>query len=78
VNIKYNYMTNNKWNWKKWLNGVIVIPEDTTDIIKYGTALAVALLAKYGYNELGEFELIIIGAVVKAVVDRIHYWWKYE
>lgn len=70
--------TNNKWNWKKWLNGVIVIPEDTTDLIKYATALIVALLAKYGYNELGEFELLIIGAVVKSVVDRVHYWWKYE
>lgn len=71
-------MTNNKWNWKKWLNGVIVIPEDTTDLIKYATALVVALLAKYGYSELGEFEMLIIGAVVKSVVDRIHYWWKYE
>ena len=44
-------MTNNKLNWKKWLNGEIVIPEDTTDIIKYGTALMVALLAKYGYAD---------------------------
>ena len=71
-------MTNNQWNWKKWLNGVIIIPEDTTDIIKYGTALVVALLAKYGYSELGEFEMLIIGAVVKSVVDRVHYWLKYE
>jgi hypothetical protein len=72
------HMTNTQWNWKKWLNGVIVIPEDTTDLIKYGTALVVALLAKYGYGELGEFELMIIAGIVKAVVDRVHYWWKYE
>lgn len=71
-------MTNNKWNWKKWLNGVIIIPEDTTDLIKYGTALVVALLAKYGYNELGELELMMIGVVVKAVIDRLHYFLKYE
>ena len=71
-------MTNNQWNWKKWLNGVIIIPEDTTDLIKYGTALVVALLAKYGYSELGEFEMLLIGGAVKAVVDRLHYWWKYE
>ena len=71
-------MTNNQWNWKKWLNGLVVIPEDTTDLIKYGTALIVALLAKYGYSELGELELLIIGDVVKSVVDRLHYWYKYE
>jgi hypothetical protein len=71
-------MNNKKWNWKKWLNGVIIIPENTTDLIKYGTALIVALLAKYGYNELGEFELMIIAGIVKAVVDRAHYYWKYE
>jgi hypothetical protein len=71
-------MKKNNWNWKKWLNGVIVIPEDTTDLIKYGTAFTVALLAKYGYYELGEFELLIIGGVVKAIVDRIHYMLKYE
>jgi hypothetical protein len=71
-------MKKNNWNWKKWLNGVIVIPEDTRDVIKYGTALTVALLAKYGYNELGEFELLIIGATVKAIVDRMHYMLKYE
>ena len=75
-------MTNNQWNWKKWLNGVIVIPEDTTDIIKYGTALIVALLSKYGYNDLGEIEMLLISAfvgfVVKAIADRLHYWYKYE
>jgi len=71
-------MTTNKWNWKKWLNGVIIIPEDTTDLIKYGTALVVTLLAKYGYSELGELELMIIAGIVKSVVDRVHYYWKYE
>ena len=71
-------MTNTQWNWKKWLNGVIIIPEDTTDLIKYGTALVVTLLAKYGYSELGELELMIIAGIVKSVVDRVHYYWKYE
>lgn len=71
-------MTNNQWNWKKWLNGVIIIPEDTTDLIKYGTALVVALLAKYGYSELGEFEMLLIGGIVKAGIDRLHYFLKYE
>ena len=70
--------TNTQWNWKKWLNGVIVIPEDTTDLIKYGTALVVALLAKYGYGEIGEFEMLLIGGIVKAGIDRLHYWLKYE
>lgn len=74
--------TNTQWNWKKWLNGVIVVPEDTTDLIKYGTALVVALLAKNGYSELGEIEILLISAfvgfVVKAIADRLHYWLKYE
>lgn len=71
-------MTNTQWNWKIWLNGVIVVPEDTTDLIKYGTALVVALLAKYGYGEIGEFEMLLIGGIVKAGIDRLHYWLKYE
>lgn len=69
---------NTQWNWKKWLNGVIVIPENTTDLIKYGTALVVALLAKYGYSEIGEFEMLLIGALVKSGIDRLHYFLKYE
>ena len=71
-------MTNNQWNWKKWLNGVIIIPEDTTDLIKYATALVVALLAKYGYSELGEFEMLLIVGIVKVGIDRLHYFLKYE
>ncbi len=71
-------MKKNTWNWKKWLNGVVIIPEDTTDIIKYATAVVVAILAKYGYSEMGETEMFVIGLIVKAVVDRIHYFIKYE
>ena len=68
----------NKWSWKKWANGVIVIPDDTAEIVKYIISIVVAILAHYGYGNLDEIQLLIISILVKALVDRFHYFWKYQ
>lgn len=66
-----------KFSWKKWLNGVIVIPEDTRDIVKYLTTIVLALLFRYGF-EVDEFTTIIIGLIIKALLDRVHFWLNNE
>ena len=61
---------------KKLINGVVVIPDDTREWVKYGVAIVVAFLARQGYAELGGLELVVIGGLVKTIADSLHYWLK--
>lgn len=66
------------WSWKKWANGVIIIPEDTSEWVKYGTSFILAILAKYGYSELDPIYVLLIGTVIKAILDRLEFYLKNE
>jgi hypothetical protein len=66
-----------KFSWKKWLNGVIVIPEDTREVVKYILALVISLLVSYGF-EVNETMTILIGIIIKALLDRLHFWLNNE
>ena len=64
-----------KFEIKKFINQVAIIPDDTKEWTKWGVALVVAILAKYGMN-LGEAETILLTGFVKALADYIHFSMK--
>jgi hypothetical protein len=64
-----------KFNLTKFVNQVVIIPNDKREWIKLMTALVLALLAKYGM-ELGEAETILLAGAVKAGADYVHFVMK--
>ena len=64
-----------KFNLTKFVNQVVIIPNDKREWIKLITALVLALLAKYGMD-LGEAETILLAGVVKAGADYAHFLLK--
>jgi hypothetical protein len=64
-----------KFDVKKDLNQVIILPDDKREWIKLVTALVLAILAKYGL-ELGEAETILLAGGIKAVFDYVHFLLK--
>jgi hypothetical protein len=65
------------WKWREWINGMIILPENTEEWVKYGTALIVALAVRYGLT-LDEFSTLVVGLIIKALADRVHFWLKYD
>jgi len=60
---------------KKFVNQVVVIPDDTKEWTKWGVALVIAVFAKYGMD-LGEAETILVTGVVKGITDYVHFLLK--
>ena len=64
-----------KFDIKKLINGIVIVPETSTEVAKIIVAGIIAILTSYGLS-LNEGYIVILGIIVKAILDMFHFWLK--
>lgn len=64
-----------KFDIKKLINGIVIVPETSTEVAKIIVAGIIAILTSYGLS-LNEGYIVILGIIVKALLDMFHFWLK--